>query len=163
MKIIENFIDLEDCKSIIDFINIKDTENKLIIASDGRKIFNNKENPFMVKIIEKYLPKIKESWGITEDIKSHIVWCVKYKNTKELPLHNDIITEECNNDYLSAVIYLNDDYVGGEIVYPNLNKQIHPNTGTAIIMEIKNNFYQHSVNPVTKGYKYIIPICFYKL
>lgn len=163
MKIIENFIDIKDCKSIIDFIDFKDMNNELIIASDKRKIFNKKEDVFVADIIKKYLPKIKKEWGTVQDLKPHIVWCVKYENTIDLPLHTDIITEECNNDYLSIVVYLNDDYMGGEIVYPRLDKALHPLAGTAIIMDLHDKTYEHSVNAVTNGVKYIMPICVYLL
>jgi hypothetical protein len=162
MKIIENFIDLEDCKSIIDFLDFKDVNNELIIASDGRKIFKNKENLLMIDILNKYLPKIKQAWEIVENIKPHIVWFVKYENTMDLPLHTDIITEECNNDYLSIVFYLNDEYEGGEITFPRLNKDLHPNLGTAIIMDLHDKTYEHSVKSVISGIKYIVAICIYK-
>ena len=162
MKIIENFITSTDCTNLINFIEEKDKNKELIIAEDGRKIFN--KNDFLIsKIIEKSISKIKKIYNMDFDIKEHIVWLVKYQNTKNLPLHTDIITEECKKDYLSSVIYLNNNYTGGEIVYPNLNKIIHPFKKSAIIMDIHDKMYEHSVNSVTNGIKYIMPICFYKL
>jgi 2OG-Fe(II) oxygenase superfamily len=55
----------------------------------------------------------------------------------------------------SAVIYLNDDYEGGELVYPDLNFTYKPIKGSAIIHPAGAS-HIHYVNPVTKGDRYCV-------
>ena len=69
-----------------------------------------------------------------------------------------------NKDRLyTVIIYLNDDYIGGETVFPNLNKHIKPEKGKAILfknIDSNGNIIKKSLhrgNPVT-GVKYICNI-----
>jgi hypothetical protein len=55
----------------------------------------------------------------------------------------------------SAVIYLNEDFEGGEIVYPNLNFEFKPKLGYCVIHPAGAEFL-HRVNPVTKGDRYCL-------
>ena len=64
--------------------------------------------------------------------------------------------------YLTVLIYLNDDYEGGETVFPLINKSIVPRKGKAVIFQNvdKKNGYiitqsVHGGEPVTKGSKWI--------
>jgi predicted 2-oxoglutarate/Fe(II)-dependent dioxygenase YbiX len=49
------------------------------------------------------------------------------------------------------VVYLNSDYVGGEIVFPHLDLTDKPATGQALIFPSE---YLHAVLPVQQGVKY---------
>lgn len=58
---------------------------------------------------------------------------------------------------ISAVIYLNDDYEGGEIDFPRHNIKIKPQAGDIILFP-SNFVYEHSSCKVTKGTKYSVVI-----
>jgi hypothetical protein len=62
---------------------------------------------------------------------------------------------------ISMVIYLNDDYEGGEINFINQNINIKPEAGSLIIFP-SNEPYVHDPKPVTKGNKYMIPLFWFK-
>jgi predicted 2-oxoglutarate/Fe(II)-dependent dioxygenase YbiX len=49
---------------------------------------------------------------------------------------------------LAAICYLNDDYVGGEIFFPQLNKKIKPNAGDLIMFPGR---FRHGVTGVKSG------------
>ena len=59
------------------------------------------------------------------------------------------------------LIYLNDDYTGGETVFPKINKSVKPQKGKAVLFKnvddngsvISQSF--HGGNPVTSGQKWI--------
>ena len=54
----------------------------------------------------------------------------------------------------SLVTYLNDDYEGGEIEFPNQGIKIKPKAGSTIIFPSQSP-YDHSSNVITKGNKYM--------
>lgn len=56
---------------------------------------------------------------------------------------------------VSVLIYLNDDYDGGEIEFINFNEKIKPRAGTVILFP-SNYAYRHIAHPVLSGTKYVI-------
>jgi hypothetical protein len=54
----------------------------------------------------------------------------------------------------TLVCYLNDDYEGGEIVFPNQNVTIKPKAGS-MVMFPSGDPYTHEAKPVTSGKKYL--------
>jgi len=56
---------------------------------------------------------------------------------------------------LSIVYFLNDDFVGGELVFPDLELVVKPVPGTLVCFPSDHN-YIHGVNPVTSGHRYTI-------
>jgi predicted 2-oxoglutarate/Fe(II)-dependent dioxygenase YbiX len=58
-------------------------------------------------------------------------------------------------DY-GAVIYLNDDYQGGEIYFPEHNIDFKPKAGTLVFFP-SNNMYVHGVREIKSGIRYTAP------
>jgi len=56
---------------------------------------------------------------------------------------------------LSIVYFLNDDFTGGELVFPELDLVIEPQAGTLVCFPSDHN-YIHGVNPVTAGQRYTL-------
>lgn len=56
---------------------------------------------------------------------------------------------------LSVVCFLNDDFGGGELVFPGLDLIIKPQAGTLVCFPADHN-YIHGVNPVTAGHRYTL-------
>lgn len=56
---------------------------------------------------------------------------------------------------LSVVYFLNDDFSGGELVFPQLELSIRPQPGTLVCFPSDHNFI-HGVNPVTSGHRYTV-------
>jgi len=52
-----------------------------------------------------------------------------------------------------CVIYLNENFDGGELVYPNLNKSLKPIAGSLVIHDSNE---PHMVNTTTKGTRYML-------
>jgi len=78
---------------------------------------------------------------------------LRYKEGDQYPLHYDGPTE--TGRHISAILYVNDDYEGGELVFPLHNIWIKPKAGT-LVMFPSSWAYQHIAQPVTKGMKYAI-------
>jgi hypothetical protein len=62
------------------------------------------------------------------------------------------------NCTVSAVIYINDDYEGGEIEFPRLDKYVHkPKVGDIAIFP-SNYIYEHASLPMKSGTKYCVVV-----
>jgi 2OG-Fe(II) oxygenase superfamily len=84
--------------------------------------------------------------------------CVKYNVTEDFKIHFDV--DENLKRLFTVLIYLNDDFEGGETYFPELSRTIIPKKGKALIfenMDRGNNTYiyaAHAGLPVKKGVKY---------
>lgn len=78
---------------------------------------------------------------------------LKYQTGQEYKQHVDAGTK--NNRIVSMVIYLNDDYVGGNIEFPYLNFNLKPPANSMIFFP-SNYIYAHIAHPVTEGTKYAV-------
>lgn len=80
---------------------------------------------------------------------------LKYEKAGYLPAHSD---HGSSSRTLSVVLYLNDDYVGGEITFPYVGNgvTIKPEAGSAIFFP-SMFVYVHEVAAVTEGIRYALP------
>jgi predicted 2-oxoglutarate/Fe(II)-dependent dioxygenase YbiX len=79
----------------------------------------------------------------------------KYSTGKSMGPHVD----DYNNGEdpnISVVLYLNDNYKGGEINFPNQNITIKPEAGSIVIFPSVDPYYHQSL-PVISGIKYMSP------
>lgn len=56
---------------------------------------------------------------------------------------------------LSMVFFLNDDFEGGDFVFPDLKVRVRPEPGMMVCFP-SNHHYMHGVEPVTRGKRYSI-------
>lgn len=78
---------------------------------------------------------------------------LKYKGGQEYTAHYDGSTSSGRS--ISPILYLNDDYEGGELEFVNFNLKIKPKAGTLYLFP-SNYPYRHIAHPVTNGTKYAI-------
>jgi hypothetical protein len=57
---------------------------------------------------------------------------------------------------ISVVVYINDDYVGGEIEFPEQNIKIKPSAGSVVVFPSKKPYF-HISHIVESGKKYMSP------
>jgi len=62
------------------------------------------------------------------------------------------------NCTVSAVIYLNDDYEGGELYFPRLDKLTYKPKAGDIVICPSNYIYEHASNDIIKGTKYAVVV-----
>jgi hypothetical protein len=90
------------------------------------------------------------------------VFDIKVYNTgADMGRHFDLHPFEGNETILSAVIYLNDDYEGGELYFDQQDIKIKPKAGSVIFFPATADF-THASLEVTAGQKEAIPLFFYK-
>ncbi len=69
--------------------------------------------------------------------------------------NGDKIWRKSTDRDLSMVLFLNDEFEGGEFVFPDLHIQVKPKPGLLVCFPSDQN-YLHGVAPVTKGTRYSI-------
>lgn len=90
-----------------------------------------------------------------KNIKSreHTMHLLRYDDSGHLPAHQD---QGVSSRVLSVLLYLNDDYEGGEIEFRHSGIKFKPEAGSVLFFP-SNFLYVHEVYPVTKGPRYALP------
>ena len=95
-----------------------------------------------------------ENFEIGEEIKhSEPYNIIRYSEGQHYVSHYDGGTGSARS--ISVLVYLNDDYDGGEIEFPNFQLKIKPKAGTLILFP-SNYAYSHIAHKVVSGTKYAI-------
>jgi len=111
--------------------------------------YYNELYPFDFKIWDSEVPQLL-SYGIGGHYNPHIdgegLWTT--------PTQEKIWRKTVDRD-LSIVLYLNDDFEGGDFIFPDLRIRVRPEPGLMICFP-SNRFYRHGVEPVTRGERHSI-------
>jgi len=162
--IIENFISNEECKIVLDSIDDKMLWHSYSLEGIPDKISKNLyEKPQAFKILKNAIDKLQNEiemhFGrpLEEGFPSIRMWSPgEYQ-----PIHADGEDPQGNPnesyivDY-GSVIYLNDDYEGGEIYFPDQGIDFRPKSGTVVFFP-SNNMFIHGVREIISGNRYTCP------
>jgi predicted 2-oxoglutarate/Fe(II)-dependent dioxygenase YbiX len=139
-----------------------DTQEQSIRTSHGLSISKNaninKEmkliNYKCYNVVSSAIDNYKEIFKIEQEIKNtEFYGLLRYSVGEQYGFHYDGGTGSKRS--ISVLIYLNDDYEGGELEFPNFKLKIKPKAGTLILFP-SNYAYGHIAHPVTSGTKYVI-------
>jgi len=173
--VIKNFISK---KHLDDFYNYTKTikNYKQNDGNDGTwsnriHLLNSHENKnsYLLSLTTKYIYKLKKEIEDSYNLKlfqKKTAQIVVWREGDYQPPHAD--KENVNgsdhpypdND-IASLMYLNDDYRGGSIFFPNQKIQIKPEAGSAIFFP-GDKYYLHGVSKVTRGQRFTIP-CFWQI
>jgi predicted 2-oxoglutarate/Fe(II)-dependent dioxygenase YbiX len=166
---IQNFITKTEAQVFIDQCNTVFSEE-----TGSRAIYQVRTDDAISRPITRYIANVKkeiehESGFRVEDLTGTSIrkW---YTGEKQDPHadceavffrnENGIQMESINNpsslfiEY-AALTYLNDDYEGGEIYFPEYDMEIKPKAGTLVFFP-GSDLYMHGVRPITSGTRYAI-------
>lgn len=127
----------------------------------GNNRLNSKISANLGELFERiadYVPKKMNDLnisGISQQFGESSLLCYKYNVNDYFALHTDgvIVREDGAESVFSMVIYLNDDFEGGQTVFPEKSIEIQPETGKIIIF---NSDEPHLSEMIKTGCKYII-------
>jgi len=158
IKIINNFIANDVCEKIVNFTkNIIKTD---FLERDGFWDEMVHKDDILVNMLLPYVSLIQEivekEYKISIQM-SNDPYVVKWSAGKELGFHVDDLGSGSN--HISTLMYLNNDYEGGEISFLTHKLSIKPKTGDLIIFPGNLN-YAHKVTKITSGERYTSPIWF---
>ena len=115
-----------------------------------------------IRLVNNYFSDIMMSalWSYTEQfsirekiLENESLVVLRYQTGEEYKAHYDGGTQTKRS--VSVILYLNDDYEGGEIEFVNFGIKIKPEAGTFLIFP-SGYAYRHIAHPVTSGTKYAI-------
>ena len=131
----DNFLSKEECNKYIDIFN--NEKNKV----------KQYRNTFTLNIKDiTLLNKLKSEFNIDKLSTPDNLEIVKWPKDSFMKLHYD------DKDSLAFIIYLNDDYIGGETVVDKI--KVIPKTGKVIIFS--NGKLEHCVNKIEEGTRYTL-------
>jgi hypothetical protein len=123
----------------------------------------DQDNSELIDLHEEIYQKLKycvddyaKYWGINV-VYYEAFNFVKYEGEgKHFNIHAD--HGPANNCTVSAVIYINDDYEGGEIKFPRLDGYVHTPKVGDILLCPSNYIYEHASLPMKSGAKYCVVV-----
>ena len=173
VKIIENFIEYDDLITINNFLDQYKDDDEFLGGKDMQQDKVKLLNPEVAYLLNKYESKtyrvVKELFTDKNGIPvirmpinpTHLVKWVPGMNSKlhcdcEKPDGTPAYTAEFYKYNVSVLMYPNDAYTGGEIVFPDYDITLKPKPGTFIVFP-GNNSYKHTVTRVESGVRYTMP------
>lgn len=110
-------------------------------------------------LIGRISDEIKKAYDITNiESKYDMLRVARWDAGTKLTLHVDDLGYETNNHF-PTLLYLNDDYEGGELSFATHDVTIKPKKGD-LIMFPGNMHYAHEVKEVISGTRYTTPVWF---
>jgi predicted 2-oxoglutarate/Fe(II)-dependent dioxygenase YbiX len=131
--------------------------NRLLSISElgmlyNNPVFQNIHNQYYMMLLAASIPYANR-YNIGSSLFHEGYNLLKYSNGEEYKPHYD--TSGTMNRIISAICYLNNDFQGGELEFPNFNLKIKPEPGMLILFP-SSYPYMHIAHPVTQGNKYAI-------
>ena len=115
-------------------------------------ILQNIHNQLYITLLASTNP-YSAKFGIQESFFHEGYSLLKYSGGQEYKSHYDGTTDI--GRIISAIVYLNDDFEGGELEFPNFELKIKPQAGMLVLFP-SNFAYSHIAHPVTEGTKYAL-------
>jgi predicted 2-oxoglutarate/Fe(II)-dependent dioxygenase YbiX len=153
IKIVKNYVEAKDAESLICLMEELKLKNELNNQKkDGVFRLYNSDNPILVDFVKKYSNKFidQKDLYVTENL------VAIYEKGSFMETHVDV---EDESEIISTVIYLNDEYEGGELFFPEIDGgySYKPNKHELVYFPTP---YLHGVNTVTHGKRYIITMSY---
>jgi hypothetical protein len=121
------------------------------------------EDPIVDKLIRKCQSMTDRPFENYEDLQ-----VLRYKPGGFYKPHQDTFCEDKNRRMYTFIIALNDEYEGGETVFPNINKRYRLEKGDALFFNTLNNYECmttkaiHGGAPVKSGEKWVCNLWVHK-
>jgi len=129
-----------------------------IIYSSQNEFNDSKFDSFIIRTIKNAIIECSEDYSkrYSIDIGNLTPLSVsKYFEGQSMGPHVDSYGDD-TKQVLSIVLYLNDDYTGGELYFKNQDIKIKPEAGSLIAFPSTDPYFHESLT-VTSGIKYISP------
>lgn len=151
VKVVENFIDPEKAKVLIDFLDSFGKPVKFKETRFSRHIDDEKVREIIEDVRDRTLETMDEYFAerglkIVKIRREHNTQLVRFSREESLPSHVDMERKSKWVPDISAIAYLNDNYGGGELVFDEAKIEIKPIAYSLIIFpsgmphETKRNY-----------------------
>jgi hypothetical protein len=155
-----NIISLDECEILIDYQKNNSTNNEVGEFWNNRVVssYNDEIRYLTDKIHGKIINMCEELYNkkVYLEFSNLVYWGVGMKLDKHADNHyidNPQKLHYSPNRNYSSVLYLNDDFTGGETYFCNYNFEVKPESGTVILFSSGKD-HIHGVNEVLSGERY---------
>ena len=153
----ESGVSWQRAKTVERGINQKHRTNYDLSVTDlaihaNNAVMQNVNNQFFTTLLaatNQYYNK----HGIAEQMMHEGYNLLRYSGGQEYHAHYDGNTS--SGRCVSAILYLNNEFEGGEVEFVNFNLKLKPEPGMLLIFP-SNYAYRHIAHPVTSGSKYAL-------
>lgn len=148
---VENFLSEDQIFDLQTFISNTPSEDWYRPDTDGT-IWEgrNLTLPANIKeLLELKVSKLFKNYTRIHDISDLIA----YRPGTGMGLHRDNVNPDDLINVFGVVIYLNDNYLGGEIYYPDIGLSVKPKAGSLVVHPAG---LLHGVKEVEEGVRYMI-------
>lgn len=151
----------EDCEFGIKLIDFFDGKNELLPFKDNPLVKIAPETQEVIQLIKKYSDIVnelqRENNGFVPELYTVESYLSLWTEGTFAAAHID---SHAGYEFLqfSAILYLNDEYEGGEIYFPHQDFLYKPKAGDIVMFPCGGTEYPHEVREVTKGRRYTIPM-----
>jgi len=156
-KIVNNFVDNDDCQEMIDHLEFLIASNNVIKRDDGRIGVVNKDDIVFAKFVDKYMNKTINNFN---DGFNKFNGYIATKYNSGIGMADHIDSEP--GQEMGALMYLNDDYEGGEFTYTDSEGVRHEIKAKKGDMIYCPSWYLHGVNQVKSGVRYFFTVSLVK-
>jgi len=163
VKSIENLITISECRSLISKGNRIGFEEATVNSENSQAVIKEIRNNYRVHIddprlaiklyrrVYQYLPRTVDGWlasGLNERFRFY-----RYEKDQYFKWHQDdtYVKEPGVESRYTFLIYLNEDYVGGETEFENFI--VTPKTGMAVLFP---HDLKHQARDIQTGMKYAL-------
>ena len=164
VKFVPNFIAQKDAIKLVEYAKLND--DLFLEFGNSEKEFTfhfNFLNNDIKQLIQKYQRLVHDfvtnEYNITlkpyNETKTHIA-----RFTVGHGMHEHFDSSKPND--IATLLYLNDDYLGGEIYFPELDIFIKPGSGDLLCFPDTPSFV-HGVKPILSGTRYTAPYWFTRI
>jgi predicted 2-oxoglutarate/Fe(II)-dependent dioxygenase YbiX len=163
----KNDLILEDGLQITKWQNWQSSDGSYVFGKQKMtdpRLKKTKETSEIIQIISNAITKASKDYAEKNNIDIGYLMPIsisKYEKNKEMGPHVDSYGDE-RSPVISVVLYLNDDYEGGELEFKNQNVVIKPEAGSIVIFPSIEPYY-HASLPIKNGIKYMTPGFWYNL
>lgn len=131
---------------------------------DGKYPIDFDPQKVLLKVIDIVREYFLARYEMRGELKFNRIFGVTMHEGAELPAHRD---EDANNDGIFdgrkrshvCSIILNDDFEGGDLVFPELNDSTNPPAGSIVFFP--GYYVTHGVAKITKGTRRVLLVFFY--
>lgn len=131
---------------------------------DGQYPVDFDPDKVLFKVINIVKDYFLSNYKMMGELTFNRIFGVTMHEGAELPAHRD---EDANNDGIFdgkkrshvCSIILNDDFEGGDLVFPDFNESVNPPSGSIVFFP--GYYVTHGVSKITKGSRKVLLVFFY--
>lgn len=154
IQYIEDVLSKEEHEILLEYAKNTDSWEKQpwLVWTVESHLLPNDVREILKKIFEMVYKKSTDLYGVDIDPPSTTsLYVVRFDPGFFLPIHTDTLSAELN--HIASVYYINDDYQGGEIHFPDHSLTIKPKANSLIFFPGNEN-YEHQVFTVVGNHRY---------